>query len=649
MENNVIDSENEVFNEESEEENNLLKFIAFGITIVYIVLFIIFYHFYEPWFVDHRFSVILPVSLVIYFFLSIDIYKDAFKSLFYEKEIFNESTLIIVASIAAFVVAYLPNSQMEFELSTIYEALIVNLLYLVGETFEDYAKDKSKKQIASLANLQSDDVTIINEDGTTVLKNIDQVQLNETILYKVGEKVSLDLILSSKNATLNLQSLTGESLPVEKISGDYINSGAIVLNNNIYGKVAATLENSTITKVQELIKNAAKSKSKSEKIIDKFAKIYTPIIILVAIITVIIGGLVTKNWNSWIYAGCSLLVVSCPCSIVISVPLAQVVAIGRASKEGILVKGGNYLEVINHADTICFDKTGTITKGKLQVKEISLFGDLSEEKVLYYVKNMEKNSTHPLAKAIVEYTKNSAIPELNLEIQEIPGIGLSYQDEEKNIYKLGSNKILKENIDTPNLTSIYFVKNDKLEAIITFEDTPKDNIKESLSEIKSSGIKNLYLISGDNSKIVENTAKTVGIDNYFAELMPDQKVEIVSSLLNKDGKVIFVGDGINDAPSIAKADCGISMGFEGSDVAIETSDVVILNDDISKISFLKRISKSVKQVVTINIIASLLVKLTIIILSLIPGVKIPLIVAIFGDVGMLILCIINALSINRIK
>ena len=548
---------------------------------------------------------------------------------------------MVLASIGALVIG---------ELS---EGLAVILLYKIGEEFEDYAVNRSKKEISSLVKLKSYKARI-KENGEYVLKNINDIKINDKIYVFAGENVPLDIKLLSNSASIDQKALTGESLPVEKIKDEDVYSGSINLSNTIEGLVIKENKDSTISRIIKLIQESTANKSKHEKFITKFARIYTPIVIVLSFLVFIIGSCIPPfSWNEWLYRAIEILVVSCPCSMVISIPISYMLSIGKSSKNGILIKGGNYLDVINKSKTIVFDKTGTLTKGELSITDYKLLNEFSDEnEFLSIIYNLEKNSNHPIAKAIKNFVKEKHVKEINLNIKEVAGIKIEAYDTLNNHYEIGNKSILNEeeinklDIDLTK-TNVVVLKNNKLIGYILFEDTYKDNIKEDIKLLYKSGYKNTYILSGDNKNIVRKVANDLGIANYFSELLPEEKVEKIKLLKESDTSLTYVGDGINDAPSLALAPIGISMGRLGSDVAIQSSDVSIQDDRISKISLLKNIAKYNYFVVMTNIIVSILVKVVIMILA-ITGIG-NLWVAIFADVGMLILCILNSLTITISK
>ena len=631
----------------------VIKFLKYAVSAIFIIIFLTLSninpykeHFNFSYFNsqlnynDSYLWVVFSITIILYILLSYDLFIKSFKAI-KNKDFFNENTLMVLASIGALVIG---------ELS---EGLAVILLYKIGEEFEDYAVNRSKKEISSLVKLKSYKARI-KENGEYVLKNINDIKINDKIYVFAGENVPLDIKLLSNSASIDQKALTGESLPVEKIKDEDVYSGSINLSNTIEGLVIKENKDSTISRIIKLIQESTANKSKNEKFITKFARIYTPIVIVLSFLVFIIGSCIPPfSWNEWLYRAIEILVVSCPCSMVISIPISYMLSIGKSSKNGILIKGGNYLDVINKSKTIVFDKTGTLTKGELSITDYKLLNEFSDEnEFLSIIYNLEKNSNHPIAKAIKNFVKVKHVKEINLNIKEIAGIKIEAYDTLNNHYEIGNKSILNEeeinklDIDLTK-TNVVVLKNNKLIGYILFEDTYKDNIKEDIKLLYKSGYKNTYILSGDNKNIVSKVANDLGIANYFSELLPEEKVEKIKLLKESDTSLTYVGDGINDAPSLALAPIGISMGKLGSDVAIQSSDVSIQDDRISKISLLKNIAKYNYFVVMTNIIASILVKVVIMILA-ITGIG-NLWVAIFADVGMLILCLLNSLTITISK
>ncbi len=627
----------------------VIKFLKYGVSAIFIIIFLTLSNIY-PYNEHFNFSyfnsqlnwanpylwVVFSVTIILYILLSYDLFIKSFKAI-KNKDFFNENTLMVLASIGALVIG---------ELS---EGLAVILLYKIGEEFEDYAVNRSKKEISSLVKLKSYKARI-KENGEYVLKNINDIKINDKIYVFAGESVPLDIKLLSNSASIDQKALTGESLPVEKIKDEDVYSGSINLSNTIEGLVIKENKDSTISRIIKLIQESTANKSKSEKFITKFARIYTPIVITLSFLIFILGSSISFDWADWLYRAIEILVVSCPCSMVISIPIAYMLSIGKSSKNGILIKGGNYLDIIYKSKTIAFDKTGTLTKGELVITSLNLVNNYKNyDEFSSIVYNIEENSTHPIAKAIKKYFKNKNITKLNLNIKEIAGIKLEAVDNENNYYEIGNKSILNKNDlnlikDNLYTTNVVVLKNNKFIGYILFEDEYKNNIKEDISLLYKVKYKQTYILSGDNKYIVNKVAKDLNINNYYAELLPEDKVNKIKELKEKDKYLTYVGDGINDAPSLAIAPLGISMGRLGSDVAIESSDVSIQDDKISKISLLKSIAKYNYFIVMTNIIASILVKIVIMILA-ISGYG-NLWIAIFADVGMLILCILNALTIT---
>ena len=631
----------------------VIKYLKYGVSALFIIIFLTlssinpynehfnFSYFNSQLNIDDPYLwVVFSITIILYILLSYDLFIKSFKAI-KNKDFFNENTLMVLASIGALVIG---------ELS---EGLAVILLYKIGEEFEDYAVNRSKKEISSLVKLKSYKARI-KENGEYVLKNINDIKINDKIYVFAGENVPLDIKLLSNSASIDQKALTGESLPVEKIKDEDVYSGSINLSNTIEGLVIKENKDSTISRIIKLIQESTANKSKNEKFITKFARIYTPIVIILSFLVFIIGSCIPPfSWNEWLYRAIEILVVSCPCSMVISIPISYMLSIGKSSKNGILIKGGNYLDVINKSKTIVFDKTGTLTKGELSITDYKLLNEFSDEnEFLSIIYNLEKNSNHPIAKAIKNFVKEKHVKEINLNIKEIAGIKIEAYDTLNNHYEIGNKSILNEeeinklDIDLTK-TNVVVLKNNKLIGYILFEDTYKDNIKEDIKLLYKSGYKNTYILSGDNKNIVSKVANDLGIANYFSELLPEEKVEKIKFLKESDTSLTYVGDGINDAPSLALAPIGISMGRLGSDVAIQSSDVSIQDDRISKISLLKNIAKYNYFVVMTNIIVSILVKVVIMILA-ITGIG-NLWVAIFADVGMLILCLLNSLTITITK
>ncbi|MBP2144343.1 Cd2+/Zn2+-exporting ATPase [Methanococcus voltae] len=580
--------------------------------------------------------------------------------------IFDENFLMTIASLGAFFIGEYP------------EGVAVMLLYTIGEYLQEKALNNSKKSINSLVSLKVNYANLLI-DGEPKKVNPDTVDVGDTILVKVGEKVPLDGIVVEGNSNVDTSAITGESFPKKVSTDDIIYSGSINLAKPLKIKVTTEYSNSMISKIRDLIEIANIRKSKSEKFITTFAKYYTPFVVglslLIAVVPIILYG-----DYSWINKALILLVISCPCALVLSVPLSYFSSIGRLAKEGILVKGSNYVDELTKVDTFAYDKTGTLTYGKFEVSKFSLSnGNLKEQDILKlnYLSNLaEKNSNHPLAIAICKYYENKIFDKnkqnnlpndifiklLSKKIkvestEEISGKGMilkfrhmnSEQDDE-NIFLIGNEKLLKMyNIEindskiNNNITNVFVGLNNEYMGHYSLEDRLKEESLETISKLSSMGFKNL-LLTGDTQKVAENVAKRLNMDGYYYELLPEDKLNIIEEM-SSNNKIAFIGDGINDAPVIRRANVGISMGNLGSDVAVEASDIIITNDDMASIIKGVKISKFTKKIVYQNIILSLGIKILFINLGIL-GI-ISLWEAVFADVGVTVLAILNSLRIIR--
>ena len=521
------------------------------------------------------------------------------------------------------------------------------IFFQVGEVFEEIAVERSKNAIMATMNLKVNKVTL---DSGEVIDSED-VKVGDIIVVKPGEMVAVDGYALNAT-TLDTSSLTGESVGSEISEGDYVLSGSINQKNPLKLKVDKEYSNSTAAKIIDMVENATMRKAKSEKFLSKFAHFYTPIVVGLALCLAIIppliigliNGFTTELWNGYIYVALVCLVVSCPCALVVSVPLTYFAGIGANARNKIIVKGGVTLETLSKVNKIVLDKTGTLTKASFKVNKV--FGDNDE--VLKIAKGLEKNSTHPLAKAINELD----IEGYEFEIEETPGYGI-IGNKDNIRYICGSKKLLELynikpiEIDEPG-SVLYICKNDECVGCITLEDVIKDEAYDAIMDLQNAG-KEVYLLSGDTKKSVENVADKLNITNYRYQLLPQDKVKEVENLLDKDKKVLFVGDGINDAPVLSLADVGVSMGQVGSDAAIEASDVIVLNDNLDTLPTMLNIAKKTKRLVYENIIISLGIKVFILIMCIISNLpmfkdfKLPMWVAIFGDVGVLIIVILNSM------
>lgn len=549
--------------------------------------------------------------------------------------VFDENFLMTIATFGAFFVG-------EYS-----EAVAVMIFYQVGEYFQGRAVNNSRKSIESLMDIRPDfaNIKIGNE-----LKKVkpESVKVGAIIVVKPGEKIPLDGVVIKGNAALDTSALTGESLPLDVKSGDAVLSGSINRNGVIEIKVDKDFYHSTVSKILELVENASNKKADTEKFITKFAKYYTPAVVVVATMTAVIPPLFVGDFNTWLYRALIFLVISCPCALVVSIPLGFFSGIGAASKKGILIKGGNHLEALYKVGAVVFDKTGTITKGNFKVTEV-FTSKMSEDEIMYISAHGEAYSNHPIAKSIVEsYGKEVQIEKVK-DYNEIEGQGVSLVLEGKKIL-LGNYKLMEtNNVKCPKIdkigTIIYVAIEDKFEGYLVISDELKVDSKQAISSLKKMGIKT-YMLTGDNEYVAADIANKVGIDKVYGGLLPDQKVDVFEKIQNGiGGNVIFVGDGINDAPVLARADVGIAMGGIGSDAAIEAADIVIMNDELTKIVDGINVAKITRKIVTQNIILVLVIKLVVMGLGVMGEAT--MWEAIFADVGVAILTIFNSIRILK--
>ena len=581
------------------------------------------------------------IYIIAYIIVGFEIVRKALRNITRGK-VFDENFLMTVATIGAFGIGEFP------------EAASVMLFYQVGELFQSYAVDKSRKSIASLMDIRPDYANI-EKDGKLEKVDPDEVKIGDIIVVKPGEKIPLDGIVVEGKTNLDTKALTGEPMPREANIGDDVISGCINLSGLIKVKVTKEFGESTVSKILDLVENASSKKSKSEHFITKFAGYYTPIVVIIAVILAIVPPLIIPDaeFSDWIYRALSFLVVSCPCALVISIPLSFFGGIGGASKMGILIKGSNYLEALSNTEIVVFDKTGTLTEGDAKVQKIEAEG-ISKEELLEITALAENFSNHPIAISIKsEY--NKPIDEKRIvKTQELTGRGIKATIDEKEVL-VGNEKLMKEEkIDykeyTDAGTALYVAIDKKYVGYILIADSIKKDSKKAIQNLKKNAIKQTVMLTGDRKQVGEVVAKELGIDKVYTELLPDGKVEKVEELLKEKspkGKLAFVGDGINDAPVLAISDIGIAMGALGSDAAIEAADVVLMTDEPSKIVDAIHLSKKTMRIVKENITFAILVKVIVLILSAF-GLS-TMWEAVFADVGVSIIAIINALRVLRVK
>lgn len=565
--------------------------------------------------------------VISYVFISKEVYFNAFKNI-REGKIFDENFLMIIATLGAFYIGEYP------------EAVLVMLLFSIGEYLSDLAVDNSKKAIVELMDLRSDKINL-KDIGVTDVSN---ANVGDIFVVAPGEKVALDGIIIKGESHLDTSSLTGEAVPRAVYKNSEVLSGTINLEGVLEVKATKTFETSTASKIIEILEKSEEKKTKTEKFITRFSKVYTPIVVLLAILIIIIPTILGGNFNTWLYRALEMLVISCPCALVISVPLGYFSGIGKCSKEGILVKGSNILDDLVNIDTIIFDKTGTITEGVFEVTKIFSVNNKDVE-LLKLAAEAETNSNHPIALSI----KKAYGKEIKSKItnaKEISGAGISCIIGKDNIL-VGNKKLLKYNkIDVEENkelgTIVYVAKNKKLLGYIVISDKIKTNAKESLDKLRNDGINNLIMLSGDAEEVVNIISKKLNLDKAYGNLLPQDKVNILEEYKMKN-KTAFVGDGINDAPVIKLADVGIAMGGIGSDATIEASDIVLMKDDLSNLADAIKISKITKQIVMSNIIFAIMFKIIMLVLAIL-GIT-PIWLAVFADVGVTIISVFNSLRI----
>lgn len=557
-------------------------------------------------------------------------------------EIFDEHFLMAIATIGAFAIGEFP------------EAVAVMLFYQIGELFQDYAVDKSRKSITSLMDIRPDFANVKREDKIFKVSP-DEVKIGETILVKPGEKIPLDGKIIEGNSMLNTSSLTGESLPKEVKLGDEVLSGCINQTGLLTIEVTKKFGESTVSKILDLVENASSKKSKSENFIHKFAKYYTPIVVIIAVLLSIIPPLFLgwATFVDWLYRALTFLVVSCPCALVISIPLGFFGGIGGASKVGILVKGSNYLEALANTEMIVFDKTGTLTKGTFEVQKIEAFG-IEKEELLKLAVHAENYSNHPISLSLKRAYKQKINPTLISKTEELSGLGLLAKVEEKDVL-IGNEKLMIEKHIAYTKcyeigTILYIAIDKKYAGYIVIADEIKEDSKQTIQNLKADNIKQTIMLTGDTKVTGQSVARELEIDKVYTELLPDGKVEKLEEIMKektRKGKVAFVGDGINDAPVLTLADIGIAMGGLGSDSAIEAADVVIMTDEPSKIVNSIQIAKKTMRIVKQNILFAISIKIVVLLLSAF-GLS-TMWEAVFADVGVSVLAILNALRALRIK
>ncbi|MGY3756018.1 heavy metal translocating P-type ATPase [Helcococcus kunzii] len=583
----------------------------------------------------------IALFIISYIIVGGDVVKRAVKNIF-KGQVFDENFLMSIATIGAFFIGEYP------------EGIAVMLFYQVGELFQSYAVGKSRKSIASLMDIRPDYANV--KKGDELVKvDPDEVQIGDIIVIKAGEKIPLDGKVIEGSSMIDTSALTGESVPREVEVGSDILSGCININGVITAEVTKEFGESTVSKILDLVENASSKKSNSEQFITKFARYYTPVVVIIAVFLAIIPPLVIDGatFSDWIYRALAFLVVSCPCALVISIPLSFFGGIGGASKKGVLVKGSNYLEALAETEIVVFDKTGTLTKGVFNVQEIHPEG-VSKEELLELTAHAESYSNHPISLSLKRaYSKEIDNGRIS-DVEEISGHGVIATVDGKKVMA-GNIKLMKM-MDIPYFkgeligTIVHVAVNNKYIGYIVIADEVKEDSAQAIKELKAASIKQTVMLTGDNKSIGSKVAKELGLDKVYAELLPADKVEKLEELFSqksKKGKLAFVGDGINDAPVLARADIGIAMGGLGSDAAIEAADVVIMTDEPSKIATAMKISKKTLKIAHQNIVFAIGIKIIVLILSAF-GIA-TMWAAIFADVGVTIIAVLNAFRALNVK
>ena len=546
----------------------------------------------------------------------------------------DENLLMMVATVGAFAVGDFP------------EGAAVMLFYQVGELFNDMAVEKSRRSISSVLSMRPDSACVLRADGTEETVDPYDVKQGDIIIVRVGERIPLDGEVIEGRCVLDTSALTGESVPREVEMGQQAASGCINLHSVIKLRVTGDFEGSTVNRILELVESASNKKTRTENFITKFAKYYTPAVVGLAAALAIIPSIIDGNWSQWIHRGLTFLVVSCPCALVISVPLAFFSGLGAAAKKGVMIKGGNYMDVLSHLQTVAFDKTGTLTEGRFRVSETETYG-VSREELLRLAAGAEYYSTHPIARSIVESCSDVPVPQ---SVEEQAGGGVAAVVEGSSI-AVGSAALMAakgvQELPQGKPGAVFVAKDGKLIGSIIVSDNPKKDSAEAVAELKKMGVKTVML-TGDNEHTARKVANDLGVDEEYSQLLPQDKVARLEELLEErrnGGTVAFVGDGINDAPVLARADVGVAMGRLGSDAAIEAADVVLMNDSLSRLPDAVRLSRKTMRIAWQNIVLSLLVKAAVLVLGAL-GIA-GMWLAVFADVGVAMLAVLNSMRAMR--
>ena len=576
-------------------------------------------------------SIILFV--IAYIMIGYDIILKAIKHLF-GKDMFDENLIMTIATIGAMAIG-------EYT-----EAVAVLVLYKIGEILQDKAVDSSKEKIEKVLDLKENETTLITGEKV----HTEDVKVGTQIMIKTGDRVPIDSILESENAILDMSALNGESMHVEKTKGQEILSGSINAGGAITVKTIREEKDSAVSQIVELVENAAKNKSKTEKYISKFCKIYTPVVIILAILVILVLPLAFNlSWSEAIYRALNFLVISCPCALVISIPLGFFVGMGAASKKGILAKGTTYLDTLTKVNEIYMDKTGTLTDGKFKVNSYKSKSELSDERILELVAYAEYKSSHVIAKSVLEAYKGIIDESKIQNHEELPGFGITAKIDNMDVL-VGNSKLMENNNikfiqNTNSGTAIYLSVNGEYKGYVTLEDSVKLGAREAIQKLKNKGIKT-FMLTGDREYIAKEVAGKLGVDEVYYELLPQDKVRIIEEAKQRGATVAFVGDGINDSPVIATSDVGFAMG-KGTDIAVDTADIILMTDEPEKIVDAINISRRTKHIVNENIAIIITAKVLFLILSVFGLTN--MWIAVFADVGVTLISIFNSLRIFKVK
>ncbi|KEH93044.1 heavy metal translocating P-type ATPase [Clostridium novyi] len=613
------------------QETSKTDFIKFGFGTVIFIIAMVF---------KFSFKIELALFLMSYILIGGEVVLRALQNIS-RGQVFDENFLMVIATIGAFAIKEFP------------EGVAVMLFYQIGEFFQDKAVERSRGSISDLMNIRPDYANI--KIGENIKKvSPEEVKINDIIVVKPGEKIPLDGVIVDGKSMLDTSALTGESVPREVEAGSEVLGGFLNKNGLITIKVTKEFTESTVSKILDLVQNASSKKASTENFITKFARFYTPVVVITAVMLAIIPPLVIQDaeFSKWLYRALIFLVVSCPCALVVSIPLSFFGGIGAASRNGVLVKGGNYLEALNSVETVIFDKTGTLTKGVFNVTEVCPLNGVTKEELLEYAAYAESYSNHPIAISILNYYNKPINKEEIQDYNEIFGHGISIRFKGKQVF-VGNNKLMdKANIKYNKVkaagTIIYVAVDKQYKGYILISDEVKEDSNKTIKALKNIGVKNTVMLTGDNKEVGETVASALGMDEVCTELLPNDKVEKLENIYHNkssNGKIIFVGDGINDAPVLARADIGIAMGGLGSDAAIEAADVVIMTDEPSKIVTAIKIAKRTRRIVLENIIFALGVKLVVLILGA-TGIA-NMWEAVFADVGVALIAVLNAMRVLK--